>query len=203
MKKIFIVIMSLVIAFGLSGCQSKSDQEKVIDEFFDDLLEAKFSKIEKLTTENAQGVDEYINFGYNFFGFKYQDSEIFDKFLKTLVGQVCQSYEIESVDEKDSQCIVKVKLQIKDLKDAALVNQEDLQKKAIEYADEHQEELLDLYQMKGQEAMYTKIYEQILPDMTPVIKDALKDQKTKKETLKFVLKEKDDQWLIDEIEALY
>lgn len=206
MKKIAQSILLLTITLGVTACSHTSTdvQEDTVNDFFQYVEKADSDKLETICDDSindAMGIDKMNDY---FDTLLDEDTygEVFVKEAQDFKGEVMEnlftSYKIGETEIDGDTSKVNV---TGEYTDYSAVNFDDsvVAAMAKTYAQEHMNELQELYQQDGYNALMKKIYSDIAPDMFDEMLDQMSEAKKKDFDIIFELKEKDGKWLITAI----
>lgn len=229
MKKIRSVLLIAAIAAGmLAGCGSGSSDTKDIraagegmlqgwedgdwDEISrygtDELLSS--SKLDTFNTERSEE-DFYHEIGVSREDMDESVQEAVTKFIEESIKDFVESCEISDVSENQDENgdgtgvgTVEAKVVLDYDPDEININnnaelKQKLQELSQEYADNHREEIMQIYKDEGEEAALRSLYNEVLPDIMEIYRDVLDSADSCTETVDLTVEKQDDgTWLVSD-----
>lgn len=206
MKKIARSILLLTLTLGVTACSNSSttEQEDIVNDFFRYIEDADSDKLNTICDDSindAMGIDD-MNEYFDAFLDEDKYGEAFVKEAQDFKEEVFEnlfiSYEIQD-SEKDGDAVkVNVSGQYTDYS-AVSFDDSGVASMAASYTQEHVNELQEVYQQEGYDALMKKVYSDIAPDMFDEIASQMSEAERKDFDIIFELEEKNDKWLITSI----
>lgn len=224
MKKLLALLLAACMILSLAACgdaaadDGKSQASAVADSFLKAIEEGDFATAETYLSEDLQNELSWDTFledatqkmeqsllssiqGYT------PSDEVkgaITDWTKELLGIMVRSYEVGEVTEKDGVYTVKGKIGVVDVSGTS--NEEfyqlgqDLGKEASgDYMNEHKEELQKLYQDEGMNAVYDKIFADLLPTMLPKITEIFEKYDAVDQDVELTVENQDGKYVITNI----
>lgn len=209
LKKFSMLVLCLLTVFGLSACsQSKNEQKEVVKDFFTFFEKGDFESIKKISKNDLDFIEEYDHFEKQFDKNilpNYSDlKDTYKKYFSSVMDTLLESYEIEKVEKDTDHYIVTVNVKFRDSKSLQkMANSKYWQEKTENYIKENKENLIKIQKEKGQDGVFEKVFNDLLPIIFKEINDTLSKAEIKESTLLFKLTEQNDQWVIEDIDSKY
>ena len=211
MKKFIKVACVMMLAITLVGCgegkKETSEQEKVVDNFFEYIKKGELKKIEKITSTSysddldlSSMMDEYEEYiDEDMYGKAFSDEA--EKFMKNVFENMIREYKIKDVKEKDGETIIKVTGK---RVDTDVLEDMDIEEESMEimekYQTENEDRIRKLLEEKGQQAAMEEVFGDVAKEIFTLVSDKVKEAKSVNFTFTFTLVKEDGKWLIDKID---
>ena len=215
MKKITAVLLCLCLsAWMLAACGSGESAEvkSSADKFLSAMKSGDTAGIRQYSTENAISDEDLAIFDSEAFESTLYESigipkEELDADLQAQITSLCdkyskdliKEYSIKSAEVKDGVGTVNVDITYGFDIDTLFEGEEQdaaMDELIASYQEEHEAELLSLYLTDGEEAMYKKLFTDIMPDVIKLLNDELDSSKEVSEDLYLTLEKIDGTWKV-------
>ena len=224
MKKLLALLLAACMIVSLAACggaaadDGKEQASAVADSFLKSIQDGDFATAETYLSEDLQNELSWDTFLDNATqkmqtsllssipGYTPSDEvkAAIEDWTKTILGVMVRSYEVGDVSESGGAYTVKGKISVVDVSgtsnDEFYQLGQDLGKEASgDYMNEHLEELQKIYQEDGQNAVYDKIFADLLPTMLPKITEVFEKYDAADQDVELTVENKDGKYVITSI----
>ncbi len=212
MKKLTMIMMSLVLSFTLFGCSSSESaedaQKKVVDQFFELFKKGEIEKIDDLCTEGA--LDDFGIAEIKDQLKMYLDEEEYgkdfvkeaEKYVDAVFENYIREYKVKKIKEDGDDKVV-VTVEGKRMDESSLDQDgmsEEFYGYLTDYTEENKDKIKNMIEEKGEEKAYQAVLADISKGLFKAMIDKLDDLDQIDFALKFTLVKKDGKWLIDDVQ---
>lgn len=213
-KRLATVLMTLLTVLLLTGC---SADKKAVTEAAEGFLNgmvandkevvSQYVSEEFMKSETMQLMDpDYLaDAFYAAMNVKKEDmNEETQKAVDAYVGEVVerayQSFKIQDIKVQDTTAAVTVNITLGYDPDASAQIPEETIDLISQYQSDHYDELVSIYTDEGENAMYRKLYNDLIPIVVGKMQEALAADTTTEEKTILTLEKVDGKWLITNLE---
>ncbi len=208
MKKVLKLMLAVLMTISLAACSggnSTEEQEKVVENFFTYVSECKFDELAEITDDSVidtmgiTAMEASLNM--------YDDPDTYGKvfideteeYKKAVFKDLFTDIKITNAEIEGDETTVTVSGKYMNYNSIDL-SSVDIDAIAEEYVNANSTELMQTYQNEGYNAYQIKIYDNIAPVYYDQMKELLKQAESSDFDGKFVLENKDDQWIITSVQ---
>lgn len=207
MRKIFISIC-LLLSFSLTGCTQSHESEikKTVNNYLQQVQKGDYEKALSYCTKDVEDqvalnkITSTIKKDLKELGLDSDTEKYAEAFTENISKQFIQNYKIKAVEEENETSKVIVQIKGIDISSVSFDSINDsLESMLDEYISNNSEELVSLFNEKGQEELTKKLSADFIQVLFDKMNETVNDTKIKKSKILFTLNNK---YKITKIELL-
>lgn len=213
-KRLVTALMTLLTVLLLTGCNA--DKKAVTEtaegflngmvandrEAVSQYVSEDFMKSETMKLMDPQYLSDtfYATMNVKKEDMNEETQKAVDDYVSEVVTRAYQSFEIQDIKVQDTSAAVTAKITLGYDPDASAKIPDETIDLISEYQSEHYDELVSIYTDEGENAMYRKLYNDLIPIVVGKMQEALSAGTATEEKTILTLEKVDGKWLVTALE---